>query len=72
MYHWVCIALQHHLQVLPPLVQILEIILTLQTQPGCQISLWILLLGCPPVAEESETILGSLVRVLKVLPLRLT
>lgn len=71
--HWIrSVPEQCHLQVLPPLMQILEIILTLQTQPGCQVSLRILLLRCPPITKEPETVLGSLVRVLKVLPLRLT
>jgi hypothetical protein len=53
-------------------MQVFEIILTLKTQPGSQITLRILLFQRPPIAEEPETVLALLVGVFKVLPLRLS
>jgi len=60
-----------NLQVLPPLMQILKIILPLQPQPRRQIRLRILLLRRPPIAQEPKPVLATLIRILKVFPLRL-
>jgi hypothetical protein len=60
-----------YLQILPPLVQILKIVLTLKTQPRGQISFRILLFGRPSIAQEPEAVLAGLIRILEILPLRL-
>jgi hypothetical protein len=52
-------------------MQVLEIVITLKTQPRSQISFRILLLGRPSIAEEPKTVVAGLVGVLEVLPLRL-
>lgn len=67
-----CMSNSCQLDIAPTLMQVLQVILTLKTQPGSQIALRILLLQRPPITEEPKTVLALLVRVFEVLPLRLS
>jgi hypothetical protein len=70
-YYCIClICAASGLNIAPTLMQVLQVILTLKTQPRSQIALRILLLQRPPITEEPKTVLALLVSVFKVLPLR--
>jgi hypothetical protein len=61
-----------HLYITPALMQVLQVVLTLKTQPRSQVALRILLLRRPPITKETKPVLTLLVSVFKVLPLRLS
>jgi hypothetical protein len=61
-----------HLEIAPTLMHVLQVILTLETQPRSQITLRILLLQRPPITEEPKPVLALLVSVFEIFPLRLS